>query len=473
MKNKSKRLQVRKIKGWDYGLVALISLSILIVMLVFNIFTSNAKQNQVDLVKDIMGKLSENQKEQFEDYIDEKINTLKTLVSYPEIYQMDESAQKSFIKGRSGKWGFTQLFIMDMEGNGYYIEEDVHRKQAGEVFFYNIKNNKIYVTEPFYTGEGTAIVTVCVSIYDEAGEKVGILCGTVDLNNVQEIIGKNEMVLEGKSYILSDSGRYVTSQNLSDVYNKIPIYNTPNSELSLIEEAFKDKTDKSGTIVLNGIEYQTHITYLYDYKWAIVQNIPMSKITERYAYLNWIQCILTVFILILICCIVRIIVNWKKSDKKIYMDTLTNCNSRAACLDLLDYLEDYKKQQISIIYMDLNNFKWVNDTYGHDKGDELLKIFAKVLTNTLGIEGFVGRMGGDEFITVLLDVTEEEFAQRWKQVEEALTEESEHLDFEYQITSSYGYASREKGDLESLNIVLQLADKKMYENKTAQKVKMV
>ena len=469
MKNKSNRLQVRKIKGWDYGLIALISLSLLIVMLVFSIFTSNAKQSQIDLVKDIMEKLSENQKEQFEDYIEEKINTLKTLVSYPEIYQMDELSQKSFIKGRSGKWGFSQLFIMDMEGNGYYIEEDVHRKQAGEAFFYHIKNNKIYVTEPFYTGEGTAIVTVCVSIYNEEGDKVGILCGTVDLNNVQEIIGKNEMVLEGSSYILSDSGRYVTSQNLSDVYNKIPIYNTPNSELSLIEAAFADQTDKSGTIILNGIEYQTHITYLHDYKWAIVQNIPISKVTERYAYLNWIQHILTIFILILICCIVRIIVNWKKSDKKIYTDTLTGCNSRAACLDLLDYLENYKKQQITIIYMDLNNFKWVNDTYGHDKGDELLKIFSNVLTKTLGKEGFVGRMGGDEFITVLLDVTEEEFAQLWSQVEQSLAEESKSLDFKYQITSSYGYASREKDGMESLDALLKVADKNMYENKTAQK----
>ncbi len=472
MKNKSKRLQVQKLKGWDYGLIAMISLSILIVMLVFSVFTSNAKQSQINLVKDVMEKLSENQKEQFEDFIDEKINTLKTLVSYPEIYEMNESEQKKFIKGRSSKWGFSQLFVMDMEGNGYYVEEGVHRKQAGEAFFYNIKNNKIYVTEPFYTGEGVAIVTMCVSIYDEAGEKVGILCGTVDLNNVQEIIGKNEMILEGKSYILSDSGRYVTSQNASDVYNKIPIYNTPNSELSLIEEAFNTQSDKSGTIILNGIEYQTHITYLDDYKWAIVQNIPVSKITERYAYLNVIQYVLLFFIVILICCIMRIIFSWKKSDKKIYTDVLTGCNSRAACLDLLDYLEDYKKQQITIIYMDLNNFKWVNDTYGHDKGDELLKRFSNVLTKTLGKEGFVGRMGGDEFIAVMLDVTEEDFSQLWCQVETALAEESKKLDFPYQITSSYGYASREKGESESLNMVLQLADKSMYENKTAQKEKV-
>ena len=181
------------------------------------------------------------------------------------------------------------------------------------------------------------------------------------------------------------------------------------------------------------------------------------------------QYIFLFVIAILIYCIVRIIYSWKKSNKKIYTDTLTQCNSRAACLDLLDRLEENRKQQITIVYMDLNRFKWVNDTYGHDKGDELLKIFANVLMQTLGKEGFVGRMGGDEFIAMLLDTTEEELLQLWQQVEEELLKQSDKLGFPYQITSSYGYAIREKGDKTSLNVILQLADMKMYENKVARK----
>lgn len=471
MRNKRKRLQVHrlKLKKWDYMIIVGVSVLILLVMFMFNANTASAKQGQINLVKEVMEKNAANKKEQFEQYVKEKIKILQVLVTYPDIYEMDDEAQKDFIIGRSEQFGFNHIFIMNMQGTGYYIEENVHRNQSGEEFFYSVRNNDIYIAEPFYTGEGMALMTVCVSIYDKQREKVGVLCGAINLDNVQQLIGNSEMILEGKTYILDESGRYVTSQEASDVYNKIPIYETPDSELSLIEKTFAEQEDQAGTMILNGIEYQTYVTYLEDYKWAIVQNIPVLKITERYAFLNRMQYILIFVIALLVCFFVRIIYCWEKSNKKIYTDTLTRCNSRAACFDLLDCLEESEKEQITIIYMDLNEFKWVNDTHGHEKGDELLKIFADVLTHTIGKEGFVGRMGGDEFIAVLLDVTEEKIAELWKQVEDGLSQKSDSLDFPYRITSSYGYASREKGTKGSLHSVLQMADKKMYENKSLQK----
>lgn len=471
MRNKRKPLQVHRLnlKFWDYWFVVGVAVLILLVMFVFNVYTSNAEQSQVNLVKDVMEKNSVNKKSQFELFVDEKIQTLQVLVTYPDIYEMDDDAQRQFILGRSERFGFNHLFIMNMQGTGYYIDEGVHRNQSSEPFFYSVRNNDIYIAEPFYTGEGRALMTACVSIYDEKGKKVGALCGAIDLDNVQQLIDDNEMILEGNTYILDKDGKYVTSREASDVYNKIPIYETPNSELSLIEEAFESQEDKKGTMVLNGVEYQAYITYLHDYNWVIVQNIASEKITERYAFLNWMQYILAFVIVMLVCCFVRIIYCWGKSNKKIYTDTLTKCNSRAACLDMLDYLEDNKKQDIMVVYMDLNRFKWVNDTYGHEKGDELLKIFAEVLMQTLGKECFVGRMGGDEFVAVLLDTTEARFLELWHQVEESLSLHSDCLGFPYQMSSSYGYATRTKGTVISLHAVMQSADRKMYEHKALQK----
>ena len=160
---------------------------------------------------------------------------------------------------------------------------------------------------------------------------------------------------------------------------------------------------------------------------------------------------------------------WRRSYKKIYTDPLTGCNSRAACVDLLDSLEKKRKEQITIVYMDLNRFKWVNDTYGHDKGDYLLKLFTDVLKRTFGMYGFVGRMGGDEFIAVLLDTNEIEIKKIWEEVEKNMLSCSDKIEFPYQMSSSYGYAIRRKGESTPLQEVLQLADKKMYEYKVEQK----
>ncbi|KZN43850.1 putative bifunctional diguanylate cyclase/phosphodiesterase [Pseudoalteromonas luteoviolacea] len=64
------------------------------------------------------------------------------------------------------------------------------------------------------------------------------------------------------------------------------------------------------------------------------------------------------------------------------------------------------KHQFAVIFLDLNKFKLINDTYGHDSGDELLKQVAKKLTSTIRACDTVSRIGGDEFV-LLIDAMED------------------------------------------------------------------
>ena len=132
---------------------------------------------------------------------------------------------------------------------------------------------------------------------------------------------------------------------------------------------------------------------------------------------------------------------------------------------MLAYLEKRSYGDISIVFFDLNKFKLVNDTYGHDKGDLLLKIFSKSLKETFGKIGFVCRVGGDEFVTILLNSSEAEIEAAWEKLCEKLHEESKTLDFAYEITSSYGYATRKKGEAGSTEELMKLADERMYQYK--------
>ncbi len=469
MKKKKRHLQIEKLKKWDYCMLVVFSFIIVLVLIIREVYTRNTKDSQINLIYNVMEQNAENQKRHFEKYIEDKIKLLKAMVTYPDIYEMRVAAQEKFLRGRSDDFGFSHIFIMTMDGNAYYFDEGLVRYQKEEKFFQDIIEQDIFITKPFYTGTEIVIMTASVSIYDKNGEKVGVLCGAIHLKDMQQIIVENEMILNGTSYILDSDGKYVASKNHEDVYNMQSIYDNPNCELSILKEAFKDKEDKSGIIVLDGITYQGYVAYLEDYNWAILQLVPQKEITERFEVVNISQYILSISIIILIGCLVRIIYLWRRSDKKIYTDPLTKCNSRAACVDLLDSLENKKNVQIMIVYMDLNRFKWVNDTYGHDKGDLLLRLFTDVLKQTFGINGFVGRLGGDEFIAVLLDTTEEELEALWKQVEKLLVESSQKLDFPYIMSSSYGFAVREKGENISIHKVLKEADEKMYEYKVKHK----
>ena len=469
-KRRKKHLRLDfKLKRLDTFLIITVSCLLIFVLILFHFFTYSVKKSEENLISLVLERMSENQKTQFENYVDDKIEILQALVTYPEVYNMKDSDIKTFLGKKADEFGFEYFFVMKANGVGYYFDEGVYRDQKSEPFFRDIMAHEVYLTEPFYTDKGPAITTACVSIYDSMHEKVGVLCAAINLENIQTMIENSEMVLEGNCFILNEAGNYISSNAQKDVNSESSVFDAPDSDLKLITKAFAEESDVAGNIRMEGVEYKAHLTYLSDFNWVIVQCIPISEITQRFVYieaLQWIMIILTVGLFL---CIVRIIFSWKRSDKKIYTDVLTGCHSRAACLSLIESLEDQRNMRISIVYMDLNKFKFVNDTYGHEKGDKLLRIFGATLNQVFGAAGFVGRMGGDEFIAILADTNDSEINALCREVEEILWEKSKTLDFPYVISSSYGYASRNVGQSETMDEIMQYADERMYANKAAKK----
>jgi diguanylate cyclase (GGDEF)-like protein len=102
-------------------------------------------------------------------------------------------------------------------------------------------------------------------------------------------------------------------------------------------------------------------------------------------------------------------------EAKRLMDTLREANLRDAMTGLHNrrFLEEYtetlvagtqrRKSQMSILMLDLDFFKMVNDTYGHDAGDTVLKALAKVLSQSVRASDMVIRYGGEEFMIILQD----------------------------------------------------------------------
>jgi diguanylate cyclase (GGDEF)-like protein len=120
----------------------------------------------------------------------------------------------------------------------------------------------------------------------------------------------------------------------------------------------------------------------------------------------------------------------------------------------------------SIIYIDLNGFKQVNDTYGHLAGDDLLKQFAGELRTAFRTTDMVGRWGGDEFV-VIIDgdfreaVTRVARIEKWVDGEYIVTTESGPR--KVKVSAASGVTAWQPGDTPTT--VLQRADAAMYEHK--------
>ena len=91
----------------------------------------------------------------------------------------------------------------------------------------------------------------------------------------------------------------------------------------------------------------------------------------------------------------------KKSAHAAVHDSLTGLPNRAALIAMLEQLSGQKDQEGSIIFIDLDGFKEVNDFYGHEIGDRLLRGFGAGLATLVGDQGLVARVGGDEFVVLL------------------------------------------------------------------------
>lgn len=147
-----------------------------------------------------------------------------------------------------------------------------------------------------------------------------------------------------------------------------------------------------------------------------------------------------------------------------FWDSVTGIGNRNGALNYLQDLLD-SQTAFTIVFADMDGLKSINDLYGHNEGDSALRTLAQGLKATVRQSEHVFRLGGDEFLVVFLDSSEEE-AKRL--ISEARSTICSH-DKPYEITFSFGVIHVE-GDMRmTVEQIIQSADKKMYAEKNIRK----
>jgi diguanylate cyclase (GGDEF)-like protein/PAS domain S-box-containing protein len=152
-----------------------------------------------------------------------------------------------------------------------------------------------------------------------------------------------------------------------------------------------------------------------------------------------------------------------------HFDSLTGLPNRALARDrLLQGIAQAKRNgtRLCVLFLDIDNFKIINDSLGHQAGDELLAALADRLKNTLRGGDTLSRLGGDEFLAVLLDVaTREDAVQAANKLLATTRDPFEVVDHSVHSSLSIGLAMYpEDGD--SIDQLIQHADTAMYQAKS-------
>lgn len=140
-------------------------------------------------------------------------------------------------------------------------------------------------------------------------------------------------------------------------------------------------------------------------------------------------------------------------EKLSYRDMLTGLYNRNRYIERLEAYKQVQDQQIGAIYIDLNGLKKVNDEQGHRAGDELIVRAAGTIAGIFAEDAY--RVGGDEFVVILLDVSREDFARKTEQLRRQMQKNG--------VDASIGGVWQ--ASTENLEDLLRLADENMYREK--------
>jgi diguanylate cyclase (GGDEF)-like protein len=151
-------------------------------------------------------------------------------------------------------------------------------------------------------------------------------------------------------------------------------------------------------------------------------------------------------------------------SKVITQDHLTKVQNKLGLEAYMSQLYKTINYYTAVIFFDLDEFKELNDKYGHKKGDEALSEFAKILYNETKNKDTVARIGGDEFLVILLADKMEQIDVYIKSVKEHINKYNKQKD-NVKLKYSYGVSIKKPGEALKKEDLISQADKEMYKNK--------
>lgn len=159
-------------------------------------------------------------------------------------------------------------------------------------------------------------------------------------------------------------------------------------------------------------------------------------------------------------------------EKQASTDILTGIFNRRAGLLIMEQAHAASVRNhapMSLCFIDLDGFKEVNDTYGHAEGDRVLIFAADLLKKTIRTSDSVCRMGGDEFLLILPECDQESAVQMWDRIQSNIDAANAEALLPADLKMSHGIVTFDPEQPATLEVLITLADERMYEDKKKRK----
>jgi len=390
--------------------------------------------------------------------------------------EQDKNKIVEYLSAIKNKYNMFSSFLVSDRSKNYYTQdgfvEKISVKNKHNQWYFNfIKNQNIHEIniDSNKNLSNSLMMFINYKIVDSRYKLIGATGVALKTEYINNMLQKFRQRYGFKVTFFNQLGEVILSEPNHNSYKSI--------DSSEILQPIKEKIiSKEANLIefrQNHEKYIIHTKYIKELNLYLTIEAKLSDYTDssmEILYFNLLASLGVVLFIIIV--LYRIIQKHsKKLENMAFVDSLTEIyNRRFFKTKLSDTISDSNryKQNFCLVFIDIDNFKKINDTKGHDVGDEILIIVANTLKNSLREGDTIARWGGEEIIILLshTDIkTGEMLANKLKLMIENSIKIQDILS--YNLTASFGITEFKNGD--DTDTIIKRADEAMYISKNSGK----
>lgn len=361
----------------------------------------------------------------------------------------------------------TSFFISDLNKRYYHpsgAKRSISKDDPADAWYFRAinlpkeQNYEINIDKDKASPDRWAVF-VNYKVYDFEGETIGITGVGLSLNKVKETIQNYQKQYQRNIYFVSNDGQVTLSDGKLKHTNILKDDGIKDIALNLLKN--------TGTTYSYEKENQkvfVNSRYIEEFGWHLIVEQQVQTTTQALSKTLKLNILLALIVTAIILSIAHFAFNnyQRRLERMATIDKLSGVFNRTSFdIKIQEQISKFKKQQqpFSLILLDIDYFKSINDRFGHIEGDKVIQGIAKVCLESCRTEDSVCRWGGEEFLILLPNTKTDEALTIANRIQATLSK----AQFVQPITASLGVAEYRKD--ESLESYLVRLDEAMYSAK--------
>ncbi|MGN0143496.1 MAG: methyl-accepting chemotaxis protein [Clostridium sp.] len=312
----------------------IIALIIIICSLISILSFIQTKSEMIDITYEKLENKTQDCVQAIKRELEASMDDLRHIAELPAVKTMDYSIWKDPIYRQSVKWGFDAIYIFDTNGIAYYTD-DTTQDYSQDSYFADIQEKKEYISDPWFDVDNLkSVSTLITPIMDDNEEIIGYMCGTLNLERMNEIVGNIKIGEEGYAFVIDENGQIVSHNDMNKAFDGVNIKDLAADEANRvqIEKMITNIQNGENTIeniVLDDVDAYISHGKIDNTLWSLVVVSPTAEILKSIKSVSRTQGVLTIIgivLSVLISIFIRRQLAILLSKITKYSEELSNCN---------------------------------------------------------------------------------------------------------------------------------------------------